>query len=363
MNNIQYTINLSNDNDSTAFALPNNSSFELQIKKEEGTPRRFILATDLWKALGADKAKKADVFLRSEHGKEQMLVRLQKAYGNDDLGITLRFEEFKNQDKKSLPKNILDHFVLTTRGRNGGTWMEEDLFLTYAMWISPELHALAVDCLKRFGAIETATPDRQTELLVQEARKSATRAELSASYDDIEIEDLNRKDQAKILFKVSARISQLETTGKLKDLIKLTWGASDERIVASIFSTIFGVINRVLLCNQKADLADKLGVSKNSYSRDMLTAASLNAICSIEAELCTYLQDCIDDEVVPSLDEFTATTGQIAKETRKRIFFRNGKTSRLIAENQKFRSTSTGEKGHYKVELTADGSSRTLFKG
>lgn len=362
MTDFNYTITLSTETEALPFALPNGNSTLMTLKDEEGTKRRFVFATELWKALGSDKTKLPDQFLRSRHGKEQMIVRLEKAYKSEDLDIAENLSNIKTDDRESLPKGILDHFVLSTRGRNGGTWMEEDLFLTYAMWISPELHALAVDCLKRFGKIEAAPQNKQAELLIEEARSAATKTELAAMNVEVDFEDLNRKEKGKIIAKVSARMKQMEITGQVKELVKAVWGTNDARAVASIYSAIFGVINRTLLGGSVDSLAENLGVAKNSYTRDMLTSAALNSISMIEADLAIYLGDCIEDDVVPGLDELKAHVGMTAKRVRQQILLRGNRETRIIAENEKYRNTSSGNKGLYQVELHKNLTLNSLYK-
>lgn len=351
MENLNYEIKFTNNKETVDMALPNGESIKLLVKDEAGQPRKFYLATDLHKALGSDESKKPVNFLRSRHGKEQMIVRLEKAYENEDLDIVSIRHLLETADKEGLPQWILDHFVLTTRGRFGGTWMERDIFLTYAMWISPELHALAVDCLGRYGHVEVAPVNKQAELLVEEARKSETRAFLEAQALEVTYDDLDRKQQAKITAHTSARLKQMEATGQLRELIALTWGTDpSDGTLASIISTTEGIINRVAVGASRQVLADNLGIAYGTYSREALSAPSLNCVAAVTAEISQYLLDCIEEEVVPSLTEYKAEVGSIAKRARKNIIFRGGRETRIIAE----RKRTGGKKetrGLYQVEL------------
>ena len=354
MTNFNYTIILSDNKDTLDMILPGGESTKILVKDEADQPRKFYLATDLWKALGSDEAKRPDRFLRSEHGKEQMLVRLEKAYKNNELQ-TLVSEQFKTGLKESLPQWILDHFILSTRGRfGGGTWMDQDLFLTYAMWLSPELHALAVDCLGRFGHIQVAPPEKQAELLVEEARDVETQVTLN-HYGEIDFNTLDRKNRAKIIAKVGARLRQMEATARLKDLLRETYGAGADSIIGSIYASLFGILNKNLIGAATKELGESLGISKNTYTRDHLTAPALTALARAEDAICIYLSDCIEEGAVPSITDLLSYAGYEAKRCRNEVVFRGDRDSRVVAENDKVYNSKGGMAGLYFVEAVKEG--------
>ena len=354
MTNFNYTIILSDNKDTLDMILPGGESTKILVKDEADQPRKFYLATDLWKALGSDRTKEPNEFLRSKHGKEQMLVRLEKAYKNIDLDIPGFFRDIKTYDRSGLPQEVLDHFVLSTRGRFGGTWMDQDLFLTYAMWLSPELHALAVDCLGRFGHIQVAPPEKQAELLVEEARDVETQVTLN-HYGEIDFNTLDRKNRAKIIAKVGARLRQMEATARLKDLLRETYGAGADSIIGSIYASLFGILNKNLIGAATKELGESLGISKNTYTRDHLTAPALTALARAEDAICIYLSDCIEEGAVPSITDLLSYAGYEAKRCRNEVVFRGDRDSRVVAENDKVYNSKGGMAGLYFVEAVKEG--------
>lgn len=350
MENLQYEIKFTNDKETVDMVLPNGESTKILVKDEAGQPRKFYLATDLYKALGSDKNKEPNEFLRSKHGKEQMIVRLEKAYKNAKIDIPGIYRDIKTDDRSGLPQEILDHFVVSSRGRFGGTWMERDIFLTYAMWISPELHALAVDCLGKYGHVELAPVNKHAELLLDIARDAEIQTLLE---DKVDYSELDRKEKAAITAHASSRLEAKEKTKQLHQLIAIVWGAESPQdySVSGIIGTTEGIINRAAIGATKETLSENLGISPNTYNRDVLTPSTQNCVAAATTSICQYLLDCIEDECVPGTKEFENEVGRLAKKARQDILFRGGRETRIIAKATKTKNTNYGRRGNYKVEL------------
>lgn len=361
MENLQYEIKFTNDKETVDMILPSGESTKILVKDEAGQPRKFYLATDLWKALGSDKTKQPDRFLRSEHGKEQMLVRLEKAYKNNGIDINLYNKGFKKDLMESLPQEVLDHFVLTSKGRFGGTWMERDIFLTYAMWISPELHALAVDCLGKYGHVEVAPVNKHAELLLDIARDAEIQTLLE---DKVDYSELDRKEKAAVTIHASARMEAKEKTKQLRQLIAIVWGADSpqDMSVSGIIGTIEGIINRSGIGATKQTLSENLGISPNTYNRDVLTPSTQNCVAAATTSICQYLLDCIEDECVPGTKEFENEARRLASKARKDILFRGGRETRIIAKATKTRNTDYGRRGNYQIELKKNLEIKSLYE-
>lgn len=327
----------------------NNISSEFNVLSVEGENRNFFNATELWRLAGADQVNRPDQYLRSEKAQEYITWRYENLNENNNFQ-KLSGSAFNFDDRKALPSEITSQFIYTTRGRYGATWMDDHVFLDYAQWLSPEIKDNILNCFRSFGFIYNAPANKQAELLIEEARKVETKVVLDNAGVVFEYEDLDRKLQAKVLSHVSARLQQMEVTGKLKELVKLVWGADGDREMASTYELIFGTINTTLFGATKAMLAENLGIAKSTYTRDSLTSASLNCLISIESEIALYLEDCIEEEVIPSMTELKHFVMTTSKRVHDTMLFRGGRKSRIIAERERL-GGKKDTRGTYQVEL------------
>lgn len=331
--------------------LPNGNANINSIVTEDGNT--FFNATELWKLAGSDVSNKPVEFLRSEEAQNYIHYRWEKLNENKGLVKGAMVAPFNFTPNKALPAEVTAPFVITTKGRKGATWMDYNVFVDYAQYLSAEFKDTLIETFKHYGFIYTAPANKQTELLVEVARQHEV--EMIAKAEEIDFENLTRKDRVKIFAKASARIKQMETTGHLKALITEIYGANDQAMVSSIFKGIFGAINRNLFGYDTKVLANGLG---GSYSREYLSSSSLRAVNAIELELCQFIEDAMEDGEWVGISELAGIAGSIAKKARKNILFRNGKKTRVIAERLKSRTTKVkGEeslRGYYEVELESN---------
>lgn len=334
-------------NNETLDLVVNNVTAHLPVVNKDGS--YFFNATQLWKLNGADESQKPVQYLRSERGQRFIFQRYTEVKSEGGLKGGLN-APFNYEYQVALPEEITENFISTTRGRTGGTWMESSVFLHYAQTLSAALESQVISCFQRFGIIHNAPANKQAELLIEEARKVETKVVLDNAGVVFEYEDLDRKLQAKVLSHVSARLQQMEVTGKLKELVKLVWGADGDREMASTYELIFGTINTTLFGATKAMLAENLGIAKSTYTRDSLTSASLNCLISIESEIALYLEDCIEEEVIPSMTELKHFVMTTSKRVHDTMLFRGGRKSRIIAERERL-GGKKDTRGTYQVEL------------
>ena len=338
MTNTKQTFNLS---------LPTGQASIATITTEEGST--FFNATELWKLAGSDKAQRPDQYLRSEKAQEYIVHRFENLNDNGDFQ-KLSHGAFKFKADKALSAEITAPFVKATKGRYGATYFDYNVFVDYAQYLSAEFKDTLIETFKRFGFIYTAPINKQTDLLLDVAREN----EIQMILDDrADYSELNRKQKATTMAHASARIKQKETTKQLHELVAIVWGAesSQDRAVSGIIQVAEGIINRVAIGASRETLSENLGISFNSYNRDVLKPSSLNCITAATAEICQYLLDCIEDEIVPATEDFKAEVGRISKKARTNILFRNNRQTRVIAETTKKRSSDYGNRGLYQVEL------------
>lgn len=320
------------------------------IVTEDGNT--FFNATELWKLAGSDKSKEPNKFLRKEEAQQYILLRWEKLNNNNDFQSRSESGTTFNPNK-TLPKEVTAPFVITTRGRGAATYFDYNVFVDYAQYLSAEFKDTLIETFKVYGFIYTAPANKQTELLIEVARQHEV--EMLAKAEEIDFENLTRKDRIKIFAKASARIKQMETTGHLKALITEIYGANDQAMVSSIFKGIFGAINKNLFGVESKILAKGLG---GSYSREYLSSSSLRAVNAIELELCQFIEDAMEDGEWVGISELAGIAGSVAKKARKNILFRNGKKTRVVAERLKSRTTKVkGEeslRGYYEIELEAN---------
>lgn len=100
-------------------------------------------ATDLIRQWNVSKLEKKELkeFFKNKNTKEFIklliheheILENKKKNGVDNQVVKIGGIS-RDADYQELPKWIID----TTRGKNGGTWMNPDLYFKFAMWISPE---------------------------------------------------------------------------------------------------------------------------------------------------------------------------------------------------------------------------------
>lgn len=330
--------------------LPSGDANINSIVTEDGNT--FFNATELWKLAGSDHSKRPDKFLAKEEPQKYIHLRWKKLNENNDLKNHAQ-RDFKFNHRKALPTEITAPFVMTTKGRYGATWMDYNVFVDYAQYLSVEFKDVLIETFKHYGFVYTAPVNKQTELLVEVARHHEV--EMLAKAEEVSLDSLSTKERVKLFARASARMKQMETTGHLKALITEIYGADSQSDVGSIFKKIFGAINKNLFGCGSSTLASGLG---GSYSRDYLSSASLRAVNAIELELCQFIEDAMDEGEWVGIKELAAMAGHIAKKANKNILFRNGKKSRIIAERLKEKNTTVkGEespRGRYELELESD---------
>lgn len=69
-------------------------------------------------------------------------------------------------NKKSLPPEILEPFVHTKKGRGGATYLSEDLFLDYAMYLSAQIKSVVIEVFKKYGWVENLPQDKKSDALL-----------------------------------------------------------------------------------------------------------------------------------------------------------------------------------------------------
>lgn len=105
-----------------------------------------VSLTDLWKASGGDQNQSPTEWLRfSETNK--FIEALSK---NQNMGIT--------------------HLLKVKRGKGGGTWAHWQIALTYAQYLSPELHLFVNQCFS-----ERVQEEQNPELAVKRGHERAIR--------------------------------------------------------------------------------------------------------------------------------------------------------------------------------------------
>ena len=339
--------------------LPSGNANINSIVTEDGNT--FFNATELWKLAGSDASKRPVNFLKTETAQEYIHLRWEKLNKNNGLVKGDLKSPFNYTNNKTLPAEITAPFVITTKGRNGATYFDYNVFVDYAQYLSAEFKDTLIETFKAYGFVYTAPASKQTELLVEVARQHEVA--MIAKAEEIDLENLSRKDRVKVFARASARMKQMETTGHLKALVAEIYGAENQALVSSIFNGIFGAINKNLFGYDSKVLASGLG---GSYSREYLSSSSLRAINAIELELCQLLEDAMEDGEWLGVSELAATAGRLAKKANKDILFRNGKTTRVIAERLKSRTTKVkGEeslRGYYEIELESDKKIYSIFE-
>lgn len=336
----EYKITLAQDASTIEMSLPSGEVTELQVKGEDGTERRFINASNLWKAMGSDGEKRVRNFLRSEHGKEQVLLELKKLYENNDLTKMCLLDTFKTAYKEPLPKVVLGHFVVTTRGRFGATWLDENVFLIYAMWLSPELHNFAKDCLKRFGAIHAADKSKQSSMLLDEV----LRVEHERVVEERGIDDFEAKKLATL------RRDCVYATKSLTDHLQLLYGNTDSDL-KKVFIAAFDGLNMGIFGERAQTL--KLMLGTRGVLRDFMTRPAVTCISQATIEVVTDISDDLEEGIpLPSLSELQASFARYGREFRDRHIFKNGRRSICkVAENDRKRGSKEFARGVYTLTM------------
>ncbi len=145
--------------------------------------RKLLNATKLNQIFGSGKeSERVNQFLLKDSTREFILQKYTElsvsrekpkeieSLLNGSNGTILDMDAVRsylaNTHKENLPSEVVEPFVVSKKGRGGATYLSEDLFLDYAMHLSPQIKSVVIEVFKKYGWVETLPQEKKSDALL-----------------------------------------------------------------------------------------------------------------------------------------------------------------------------------------------------
>jgi len=293
--------------------------------------QRFYNATKLNQTFGTGReSEKVPQFLLNDSTRAfilQKYIELKGALENvkeiKDLLVITDSNDYNSEairtylsstNKKSLPDEILESFVLTKRGRGAATYLSEALFIDYAMQLSPQIKSVVIEVFRKYGWVEFVPQEKKADVLLsmslQEEMKNVSEQYPTRGHADTDqtknlvdenTSNLDRDEDALFIarFEESPKIKSMNrlkdklTTQLIKDLLLqvirnekrvFETKEAEQTYVSRYYSILFDTIYLALFGHRAQEMRD-LVEQEAGTPRDSMTLTCLFAIHSAEANI------------------------------------------------------------------------------
>ena len=246
-------------------------------------------------------------------------------------------QHLSNTHRKNLPPEVLEPFVYTKKGRGGATYLYEDIFLDYAMYLSPQIKSVVIEVFRKYGWVEFLPQEKRSdallELTIQEEMKSVPDSQVALKTD------AQPKAKRNI---ATARVEGKVTTNLLKSRLANVMGLSssleDQQTLASYYNLMFETIYHCLFKHNSKKMLGHIEKTLGT-PRDYMTEECLSAIAIVEAELKMELLQRFNQGHRLTQESLITLTRECSEKPAKNLFKYQNEIDFLFAEIKQDKNT------------------------
>jgi hypothetical protein len=275
--------------------------------------------------------------LKGIEEKTKEIKGLQKGSVGTFLDMDAVRSYLSNTHKESLPSEIVEPFVISKKGRGGATYLLEDLFLDYAMYLSPQIKSVVIEVFRKYGWVEFLPQEKRSdallELTIQEEMKNVPDSQTILK------NDAHPKAKRNIATaRVEGKVTTNLLTSRLANVMGLSSSVEDQQTLASYCNLMFGTIYQCLF---KHNAKKMLGhIEKTSGTpRDYMTEECLSAIAIVEAELKMELLQRFNQGHRLTQEALITLTKECSEKPAKNLFKYQNEIDFLFAEIKQDKNT------------------------
>lgn len=257
---------------------------------EDDNGNVFFNATAIWKAAKSNPIRRPVDYQLTEGGQTLIVEQYRKLINGLTVQplngtVTVQFTDGSFDPdtwvfvpRKPLPDEVLSHFVHTTKGRSGGTFMIELVAMDYAQWVSVQVKDEILRTYRTFGSVNRAIEEGRTEDAVAALGKAANNV-IEKEYEAAGV--------AVNPAKIQARRDNIEKRRAFTDVVESIYGKGNPMFAKAI-AIISDAANIACFGVMSEDM--KRGLHTSGSPRACMSTAALQAITVAESALLTGIE-------------------------------------------------------------------------